>query len=193
MLPRWQTQCEPTSTCRPQTMDAFIGVLPPVLRCSPGHRLVILGRMERGTKRLCADGLGRAPHFLPDLWLRGWLPRSGARLEVRGAERRGSSRRISVRLALPLESRAAGFSRGSDGRFFATDPAAERTAMTGVSGGGGRTTRLGFLAAAGFLFFTDQPSAVALKSATTPIADRWTQLGFLPVEIRLVTSAATNA
>lgn len=41
-----------------------------------------------------------AGYFRPDLWLRDWLPRSGALPVARGAARRGSSRRICARPGL---------------------------------------------------------------------------------------------
>lgn len=72
---------------------------------------------------------------------RGWPLRSGRRPEARGAVTCGDSRRISARVAVPRESRAAGFSRGSSGRLVGSVlPAAARIFSGGATGGGGTTT-----------------------------------------------------
>ena len=135
----------------------------------------------------------RPGHYFSALWLRGWLPRSGARPVVRGAARRGSSRRISVRLALPWTSRAAGFCLGLVGRFCETTALGERTAMTGVSGGGGRTTRLGLRATVGFVDFTPQPSADAPKDAMASIAHLRTCFALSSPRLSFAASAATSS
>jgi len=49
------------------------------------------------------------------------FPRSTRRMDWRGAETRGVSRRISARCADPRESRANGYSRESNGRLSLTN------------------------------------------------------------------------
>jgi hypothetical protein len=90
----------------------------------------------------CVEAGGQATlrDFRPDLWLRRWLPRSAVPMVLRGAERRGSSRRISARPALPCESQAAEFARRAEGRFLAPVTGVERASLTNATGGRGTWT-----------------------------------------------------